>query len=54
MERGRGIALNPSPGWLTPFELTVRAEDIVTVAPFSPDIYEELNPGWRQRIAQQA
>ena len=46
--------LNTPADLFTPFGLTVRTEDIVTVAPFSSDIYEKLNPGWRQRIARQA
>lgn len=36
------------------FNLIIRADDIVTATPFSEAIYTEFNPGWRQRIADQA
>jgi hypothetical protein len=40
--------------WPSNFELTIRADKIITATPFSPAIYTEFNPGWRERIAQQA
>jgi len=46
--------LNAPANLFAPFELTLRTEDIVAVAPFSPNVYERLNPGWRQQIARQA
>ena len=36
--------------WSPQFELTIRADDIVTAAPFSAAIYSEFNPDWKDRI----
>jgi hypothetical protein len=53
LERRRAVQPGLSIDWSSQFELTIRADEIVTAAPFSVDIYGEFNPGWRQRIAQQ-
>ena len=34
------------------FELQIRADEIVSAAKFSPAIYTEFNPDWRQRLTQ--
>jgi hypothetical protein len=52
LERRRAVQPGLSVDWSSQFELIIRADEIVTAAPVSVDIYGEFNPGWRQRIAQ--
>lgn len=52
LEHGRAAQLGLPADWPSQFELTIRVDDIVTAALFSPAIYAEFNPDWKQRIAQ--
>jgi hypothetical protein len=38
--------------WIEYFELAIRADEIVTACPFSPTIYTEISPGWRDQMAK--
>ena len=53
LEAGEAAALGLSPDWLAQFELSIRADTIVSAAMFSPAIYASFNPDWEQQIAQQ-
>jgi hypothetical protein len=53
LEHGRAMQLGLPAEWQSQFELAIRADEIVTAALFSPAIYAEFNPDWKQRIAQQ-
>jgi hypothetical protein len=50
---GRAKQLGLPTEWLSQFLLTIRADEIVTAALFSPAVYADFNPDWKQRIAQQ-
>jgi hypothetical protein len=52
LRRGRAAQLGLSADWLLQFELTIRADEIVTAALFSAPIYAEFNPGWKQHCLQ--
>jgi hypothetical protein len=39
---------------MSQFQLTIRAEEIVTATVFSPAVYADFNPDWKQRIAQRS
>ena len=53
LRAGRAMQLGLPADWEeSQFELLVRADEIVIAARFSPVIYAEFNPGWRQQIAQ--
>jgi hypothetical protein len=52
LEHGRAAQLGLPADWPSQFELTIRADEIVTAAPFSPAVYAEFNPDWKQRINQ--
>jgi hypothetical protein len=53
LEHGRAMQLGLPADWPSQFALAIRADEIVTAARFSPAIYAEFNPDWKQRIAQQ-
>jgi hypothetical protein len=53
LKHGRAMQLGLRADWLSQFALVIRADEIVTAALFSPAIYAELNPDWKQRIAEQ-
>jgi hypothetical protein len=36
--------------WPTQFAMAIRADEIVTAALFSPAIYAEFNPDWKERM----
>jgi hypothetical protein len=38
--------------YLSQFEVAIRATEIITAARFSPTIYTEFNPDWKQRMAE--
>jgi hypothetical protein len=38
---------------LTQFYLVIRADSIVSASQFSPTLYAQFHPGWRQKIVQQ-
>jgi hypothetical protein len=50
--RGRAAQLGLPADWPSQFDLTIRADEIVTAAPFSPAIYSEFNPDWKERISR--
>jgi hypothetical protein len=50
LSHGRAAQLGLPADWSSQFELTIRADDIVTAAPFSAAIYGEFNPDWKERI----
>jgi hypothetical protein len=50
LRRGRAAQLGLPADWLSQFELTIRAGDIVTASPFSAAIYGEFNPDWKERM----
>jgi len=50
LSRGRAAQLGLPADWPSQFELTIRADEIVTAAPFSPVIYGEFNPDWKERM----
>lgn len=52
LRHGRASQLELATGYLSQFEVTIRAAEIVTAARFSPTIYTEFNPDWKQRIAE--
>jgi hypothetical protein len=53
LKHGRAIQLGLPTDWLSQFAVAIRADEIVTAALFSPAIYAEFNPDWKQRIARQ-
>ena len=53
LEAGEAAVLGLSADWLAQFELSIRADTIVSPAMFSPAIYASFNPDWEQQIAQQ-
>jgi hypothetical protein len=52
LEHGRASQLGLAADFMSEFKMTIRAADIVTTARFSLTIYNEFNPGWKQRIAE--
>lgn len=52
LEHGRAAQLGLPADWLCRFSLAVRADEIVTAAVFSPAIYTEFNPGWKECISR--
>jgi hypothetical protein len=52
LSRGRAAQLGLPSDWSSQFELTIRADQIVTAALFSAPIYAEFNPGWKQHSLQ--
>jgi hypothetical protein len=52
LSRGRAAQLGLPSNWSSQFELTIRADEIVTAALFSAAIYAEFNPGWKQHSLQ--
>lgn len=52
LEHGRATQLGLATEYLSQFELTIRSADIVTAARFSPTVFSEFNPNWKQRIAE--
>jgi hypothetical protein len=52
LHRGRATQLGLPDQWLSQFRLTIPAESIVTAALFSPAVYAEFNPLWKQQIAE--
>jgi len=50
LKHGRAMQLGLPADWLSQFELAIRADQIVTAALFSPTIYAEFNPDWKERI----
>jgi hypothetical protein len=53
LRAGRAMQLGLPADWQSQFELQIRADEIVTAAPFSRAIYGEFNPDWKQRMAGQ-
>jgi hypothetical protein len=53
LKHGRAAQLGLPTDWLSQFALSIRADEIITVALFSPTIYAEFNPDWKQQISQQ-
>jgi hypothetical protein len=51
LRHGRAAQLGLPADWTSQFKLTIRADEIVTVAPFSPGIHTEFNPDWRHPLA---
>lgn len=49
---GRATQLGLPANWMSQFQLTIRADEIVTATVFSPAVYADFNPDWKQRIAQ--
>lgn len=43
----------PPPHWSEQFHIAIRADAVISVNLFSPSVYAEFNPDWRERIAQQ-
>jgi hypothetical protein len=54
LKMGRAAQLGLPAHWLSEFELIVRADEIVTATLFSPMVYADFNPDWKQRIARQS
>jgi hypothetical protein len=52
LRHGRAVQLGLPADWPSQFELTIRADEIVTAALFSAAIYAEFNPGWKQHGLQ--
>ena len=52
LEAGRAMQLDLPAGWESRFKLLIRADEIVTAALFSPEIYTEFHPDWKQQITQ--
>jgi hypothetical protein len=50
---GRAVELGLPDDWFSHFRLMIPAESILTASLFSPAIYAEFNPLWRERIAMQ-
>jgi hypothetical protein len=53
LEAGEAVKLGLSADWLAQFELSIRADTVVSATLFSPAIYASFNPDWEQQIAQQ-
>lgn len=53
LDAGEADRLHLPPDWLSQFEVTIRADLIVTAALFSPAVYASFNPDWERQIAQQ-
>jgi hypothetical protein len=52
LRHGRAAQLGLPADWSSQFELTIRADEIVTASLFSAAIYAEFNPGWKQHSSQ--
>ena len=52
LKAGRALQLDLPTDWKSQLRLLIRADEIVTAAPFSPEIYTEFNPDWKQQITQ--
>jgi hypothetical protein len=53
LRHGRAAQLGLPTDWLSQFALCIRADEIITAALFSPAIYAEFNPDWKQQFSQQ-
>jgi hypothetical protein len=53
LAEGRAAALDLPEDWINQFRLIIPAETIVSAALFSPAVYGEFNPRWRERLAEQ-
>jgi hypothetical protein len=49
---GRAAQLGLPADWMSQFQLTLRTDEVVTATIFSPVVYADFNPDWKQRIAQ--
>ena len=52
LERGGAAQLGLPAEWQSRFRLSIRADNIVTAALFSPLVYAKFNPGWREQLAR--
>jgi len=51
LHAGKAVALGlPKDDWISHFKLTFSADTISTAALFSPAVYAEFNPAWKQQI----
>jgi hypothetical protein len=53
LDAGRADDLRLPTDWLSQFQMVIPAETIVTASLFSPVIYAEFNPSWKQQIVEQ-
>jgi hypothetical protein len=51
LQAGRASALGLSSDWLERFRLAIRIESITSAALFSPAVYAEFNPNWREQLS---
>jgi len=54
LESGRAGVLGLPGDWMSQFRLAIRIESLATAALFSPAIYAEFNPGWREKLGEQS
>jgi hypothetical protein len=52
LAEGRAAALELPADWINQFRLIIPSETIVSAALFSPAVYGEFNPHWRERLAE--
>jgi hypothetical protein len=52
LEKGGAKQLGLPADWQTQFNLTIRADTIVTASLFSPSVYARFTPEWREQLAE--